>query len=79
MQANNIGVLLTPFLWDSSGSKVRIKCTSRGEYCSPTFRGPHKIACGDFAGSPIRDKVLSSDIGVLFTPFLRVSPEIVPP
>ena len=31
-----------------------MECTSRGECCSPTFRGPHKIACGDFAGSPIR-------------------------
>ena len=34
----------------------------------PPTLGPHKIACGDFAGSPIRDKVLSSDMGVLFPP-----------
>ena len=31
-----------------------MECTSREECCSPSFRGPHKIACGDFAGSPIR-------------------------
>ena len=34
--------------------KYEIECTSRGECCSPSFRGPHKIAYGDFAGSPIR-------------------------
>ena len=35
--------------------KRRIECASLTlEYCSPSFRGPHKIACGDFAGSPIR-------------------------
>ena len=59
-------------------ARTRVRPLTR-EYCSPSFRGPHKIACGDFAGSPIRDKVLSSDIEVLITPFLRVSPEIVPP
>ena len=53
--------------------KRGIGCTSRGECCSPSFRGPHKIACGDFAGSPIRGKALSSNMGILFTPFLRVT------
>ena len=42
-----------------------MKCASlTWEYCSPSFPS---------------GKVLSSIMGVLLTPFLRVSPEIVPP
>ena len=42
------------FLYAVGGFLPDADASPAGEYCTPSFRGPHKIACGDFAGSPIR-------------------------
>ena len=42
------------FLYAVGGFLPVADASAKGEYRSPSFRGPHKIACGDFAGSPIR-------------------------
>ena len=36
------------------GSNVELSFRLAGNVAPPPTRGPHKIACGDFAGSPIR-------------------------